>query len=242
MKENRYDDGEFFDQYKNMARSVGGLDAAGEWPTLKRMLPDFKDKRLLDLGCGFGWHCRYAIEHGALCAEGVDISARMLAEARAKTDSPLVTYMQTPIEDIDFAPGSFDVVISSLVFHYIESFEGMCRKVYACLSRGGDFIFTVEHPVFTAQGPQQWHCDESGSRLHWPVASYFTEGERRATFLGKEVVKYHKTLTTYVGALLKSGFSITGLEEPQPTEDMLAIPDMRDELRRPMMLIISARK
>ena len=39
MKENRYDDKAFFDQYSQMARSQQGLAGAGEWPTLRALLP-----------------------------------------------------------------------------------------------------------------------------------------------------------------------------------------------------------
>lgn len=59
MKENKYDDKSFFDKYSQMDRSVKGLAGAGEWHTLKKMLPSFEGKRVLDLGCGFGWHCAY---------------------------------------------------------------------------------------------------------------------------------------------------------------------------------------
>lgn len=45
-----------------MSRSQQGLAGAGEWETLKKLLPDFKEKRVLDLGCGYGWHCIYAME------------------------------------------------------------------------------------------------------------------------------------------------------------------------------------
>ena len=65
MKENKYDNSDFFSQYSQMSRSVEGLKGAGEWHVLQKMLPDFAGKRVLDLGCGFGWHCVYAIEHGA---------------------------------------------------------------------------------------------------------------------------------------------------------------------------------
>ena len=81
MKENKYDDEKFFNQYSQMSRSVNGLKGAGEWHVLKKMLPDFKGKRVLDLGCGFGWHCQYAIEHGAEHALGIDISEKMLEGA-----------------------------------------------------------------------------------------------------------------------------------------------------------------
>ena len=51
MKENKYDDSVFFEQYSHMPRSEQGLSAAGEWPALKALLPELAGKRVLDLGC-----------------------------------------------------------------------------------------------------------------------------------------------------------------------------------------------
>lgn len=243
MKQNKYDDDVFFDKYSNMSRSKNGLEGAGEWHELKKMLPNFKDKRVLDLGCGFGWHCRYAVENGAKSVIGIDISQKMLSEAKNKTKCGNIEYICMPIEDIDFPEESFEVVISSLALHYIKSFEDVLDRVYKCLSTGGDFVFSVEHPIFTAQGPQDWYYDDKGNILHWPVDHYFTEGIRNAKFLGEEVIKYHRTLTTYLNSLIKIGFEITDVVEPKPAENMLnTVPGMRDELRRPMMLLVSARK
>lgn len=242
MKENKYDESNFFNQYSRMSRSVEGLKGAGEWHVLKTMLPDFKDKRVLDLGCGFGWHCEYAIEQGATYALGIDLSEKMLDEARKRNASPLIEYQRRAIEDYTFEPETFDIVISSLAFHYLESFGDVCDKVYRCLKPGGHFVFSVEHPVFTAYGTQDWCYDEKGNVLHWPVDRYFTEGKRRTHFLGSEVTKYHKTLTTYVNSLLQTGFQITRLVEPEPDASMMHIPGMKDELRRPMMLLVSAVK
>lgn len=243
MKQNKYDDDIFFNKYSKMSRSKNGLEGAGEWHELKNMLPDFKDKRVLDLGCGFGWHCRYAVENGAKSVIGIDISQKMLSEAKNKTKCGNIEYICMPIEDIDFPEESFEVVISSLALHYIKSFEDVLDRVYKCLSTGGDFVFSVEHPIFTAQGPQDWHYDDKGDILHWPVDHYFTEGIRNAKFLGEEVIKYHRTLTRYLNSLIKIGFEITGVVEPKPEENMLnTAPEMLDELRRPMMLLVSARK
>ena len=243
MKQNKYDDSSFFYKYSNMDRSKNGLESAGEWHEFKKMLPNFEGKRVLDLGCGFGWHCQFAIENGAKSVIGVDISEKMLTEAKNKTKSDYIKYICMPIEDIDFPASSFDVIISSLALHYIQSFENILSKVSKCLSTGGDFVFSVEHPIFTAQGTQDWYYNNQGNPLHWPVDHYFTEGIRKANFLGEEVIKYHKTLTTYLNTLLKSGFEITGLVEPKPAENLLhTVPGMLDELRRPMMLLVSSRK
>ncbi|HEX3044570.1 MAG TPA: class I SAM-dependent methyltransferase [Bacillota bacterium] len=243
MKQNKYDDSIFFDKYRNMERSKNGLESAGEWHELKQMLPDFHGKRVLDLGCGFGWHCRFAIENGAKSVVGIDISQKMLNEAQQKTNSERIQYIRMSIEDLDFPANSFEVVISSLAFHYIDSFEHILSKISVCLSIGGDFVFSVEHPIFTASGTQAWYYDAQGVPLHWPVDRYFSEGIRQANFLGEEVIKYHKTLTTYINSLIKVGFEITGLVEPKPAENLLyTVPGMLDELRRPMMLLVSARK
>ena len=84
MKENKYDDKIFFEKYSEMSRSKDGLTGAGEWSELQKVLPDFRGKRVLDLGCGYGWHCIYAAQNGAESVLGIDISERMLAAAEEK--------------------------------------------------------------------------------------------------------------------------------------------------------------
>ncbi|MDF2658899.1 MAG: SAM-dependent methyltransferase [Paenibacillus sp.] len=243
MKQNKYDDPGFFEQYSLMPRSIGGLNAAGEWHELRAMLPVLRDKRVLDLGCGYGWHCRYAREQHARSVLGVDLSEKMLAFARENTDDSEIEYRRLAIEDIDFAAGEFDVAISSLALHYVERFDIVCRKVHHCLIPGGTFILSVEHPVFTALAAQDWHYGPHGERLHWPLDNYQNEGLRHTTFLDKDVVKYHRTVATYLNALIDSGFTVTKLSEPQPTPEMLATySEMRDETRRPIFLMIAAVK
>lgn len=243
MPQNKYDDEKFFEKYKKMRRSEKGLAGAGEWPSLQKMLPSLKGKRVLDLGCGMGWHCRYAAEQGAKKVIGIDVSAKMLAQAQSKNTAPQIEYLCLSLEEMDFSPNSFDIVFSSLAFHYIEDFGALVEKVAGFLTSGGEFVFSVEHPVFTAEGRQQWIVDSKGTPLYWPVDRYFSEGIRLTEFLGEEVNKYHRTLTTYIQTLLDRGFTLTGFAEPQPTaDDLKNITEMEDELRRPMMMIISARK
>lgn len=243
MKQNKYDDANFFSAYEQMPRSIDGLEAAGEWHVLKALLPELSNKNVLDLGCGFGWHCRYAREQQARSVTGIDISEKMLQKAREKTDDPFISYIKMPIEEIHFSDSQFDVVISSLAFHYIKSFDAICKKVYECLAPGGTFVFSVEHPIFTAREEQDWFLDEQGIRIHWPVDNYQSEGVRETTFLTENVVKYHRTISTYINDLIGAGFSIRVIKEPVPSDEMLkSVPDMKDEIRRPMFLIISAEK
>ncbi|WP_188456278.1 class I SAM-dependent methyltransferase [Virgibacillus oceani] len=243
MKQNKYDDAAFFSAYEQMPRSINGLEAAGEWPVFKALIPELSNKHVLDLGCGFGWHCRYASGQQASSVIGVDISEKMLQKAREKTNDPAISYVNMPVEDISFSNSQFDVVISSLAFHYVKSFDVLCKKVYKCLKSGGSFIFSVEHPIFTSRNEQNWYIDEQGNRLHWPVDNYQEEGRRETNFLTENVVKYHRTFSTYINDLIEAGFTLHAVKEPTPTGEMLKNgPAMRDELRRPMFMIISAVK
>lgn len=242
MKENKYDDEIFFQKYSEMDRSQKGLKGAGEWTELQKVLPDFEDKEVLDLGCGYGWHCLYAAQHGAKHVLGIDISERMLAVAAEKNSHESIEYRCAAMEDLSFPAESFDIVISSLAFHYVKDFRALAKEVSRWIRPNGRFVFSVEHPVFTAHGTQDWYYDKEGTILHYPVDRYFYEGQRDAVFLGEHVVKYHRTLTTYLNTLLENGFELRNIIEPQPPEDMLSIPGMADEMRRPMMLIVSAQK
>ncbi|MGF9700777.1 class I SAM-dependent methyltransferase [Paenibacillus sp. MABNR03] len=243
MKQNKYDEAEFFSEYSQMARSTQGLKAAGEWHELQMMLPELKNKNVLDLGCGFGWHCRYAREQQAKSVIGVDLSEKMLDRAREMTDDSQIEFRQMAIEDIEFEPEQFDVVISSLALHYIERLDQVYARINTSLVQGGTFVCSVEHPIFTARAAQDWHYGPQGEIMHWPVDDYHQEGERIANFLNHDVVKYHRTWATHLNELIKAGFVIQQVAESKPSPEMMnQYPGMRDENRRPMFLMIAAVK
>jgi SAM-dependent methyltransferase len=88
MAEPLYDRPEFFAAYSRLPRAAQGLAAAPEWPRLRAMLPALRGLRVVDLGCGAGWFCRWARAQGAARVVGVDVSRRMLARAAAAGADP----------------------------------------------------------------------------------------------------------------------------------------------------------
>ena len=239
---NIYDNKAFFDEYSKMYRSQKGLEGAGEWHQLQPLFPNLTGKKVLDLGCGYGWHCKYAVECGASSVIGIDLSEKMIETAKEKNSHQKIDYRVCGLEEYDYPENTYDCVISNLVLHYVENLDEIYTKVYRTLSENGIFLINIEHPVFTGGVNQDWVYDSDGKPLYWPVDNYFYPGMRQTHFLGQDVIKQHHTLTQILGGLLKAGFSIEAVEEAEPSKIMLNIPGMKDELRRPMMLLIKAKK
>lgn len=82
-----------------MERSRKGLQGEGEWSALRKISPDFTGKNVLDLGCGYGWHCKYAAEAGAEYILGTDIYHKMLKKAKKENKHEKIKYQCIPMED-----------------------------------------------------------------------------------------------------------------------------------------------
>ncbi len=171
MTQNIYDDPTFFDNYAKLRRSVEGLDGAPEWPALRALLPEPRGLRIADLGCGYGWFCRWAAEHEAASVLGLDVSERMLERARADTTNPRIAYRRADLERLDLPAAAFDLVYSSLAFHYIENLPGLFAAIHRALVPDGRLVFSIEHPILTAPSRQGFRTDAEGWR-HWPLDGY----------------------------------------------------------------------
>ena len=242
MAQNIYDDPRFFDGYSGLPRSVGGLAAAPEWPALRAMLPDMRGRRIVDLGCGFGWFCRWARDQGAAEVLGLDLSEKMLARARSMTSDAAIRYSRADLATLELEKSCFDLAYSSLTLHYIEDVAPLLAQVHAALVPGGQFVFSTEHPIFMAPRKPGWQVDADG-RSSWPVDSYLAEGPRSTEWFMPGVIKHHRTLGTTINALIAAGFTICHVEEFGPTAEQIAAqPELAKECERPMFLLVSARR
>ena len=242
MDQNLYDNPEFFEGYSRLDRSVRGLAGAAEWPAMRSLLPDLKGLAIVDLGCGFGWFCRWAREQGAASVLGIDGSERMLARAELDTKDPLISYERVDLEILDLPERAFDLAYSSLVLHYIKDLARVLFMVYRALVPGGTLVFSVEHPIFSAPERPDWVIDPHGLK-YWPLNQYGLEGPRTTNWLAEGVVKQHRMIGTTLNHLITCGFSILHVEEWTPTDEQLQMkPALHDELERPMFLLVAAQK
>jgi SAM-dependent methyltransferase len=265
MSQNIYDQAQFFASYSSLPRSQKGLDGAPEWPTLRAMVGDVRGARILDLGCGFGWVCRWARdEGGAKFVRGLDLSENMIGKAREFDEERgqsgvEIEYGIADLETLSFEGWEkLDVVYSSLVFHYLQDFRRLVKEICGILTNGGRFVFSVEHPIYTAPvacNPELQRVPnmkigkykegaEAGETWSWPLTSYASEGPRERTWFKAEgVKKYHRTIETYLTVLLDEGFVIKAVKEWMPSADTLKEkPVWAGERDRPMFLLVGATK
>jgi SAM-dependent methyltransferase len=242
VAQNIYDDRQFFEAYSGLPRSVHGLDGAAEWPTLRGMLPAMSGLGVVDLGCGFGWFCRWAGDAGAASVLGIDLSENMLARAVSDTADERITYQRQDLDAVDLPVRAFDLAFSSLTLHYLINLDRLIASVRRSLVDGGTFVFSAEHPIYTAPTSPAFVTDEAGRRT-WSLDGYLREGPRTTDWLAPGVVKQHRTIATYLRHLRSAGFEVTELVEWGPSaEQVAAVPDWAGELERPPFLLVAARR
>ena len=242
MAQNIYDTAEFFEGYSRLPRSRHGLAGAPEWPAIRALLPPLGGKRVVDLGCGFGWFARWAADQGAARVVGIDLSENMIERARRETADGRVEYRIADLETLDLPAAAYDLAYSSLAFHYLEDFGRLVRTVHRALDPGARFVFTIEHPIYMAPARPGWSTADDG-RTIWPIDGYAVEGRRVTDWLAKGIVKHHRTIGTTLNTLLAAGFAIRGVVEFAPTADQIAAePRLAPEVERPMILIVSAER
>jgi len=242
MAQNIYDDEHFFKGYSQLPRQLHGLQGTPEWNSFRSLIPNVDRAKILDLGCGYGWLCRWARENGAEKVQGVDVSQNMLSKAREFPEDPAITYLQADLETLMLEPESFNVVYSSLTLHYLKNLSELVVQVYQSLLPGGSFVFSVEHPIFTSPRNPKFTEDAEGHRV-WLLESYLSEGTRITNWFADGVVKVHRTIATYINILLEAGFTLSDIDEWGPSlEQIEENPGWAENRERPMFLLMKATK
>ena len=76
------------------------------------------------------------------------------------------------VSDVQTPPaGPFDLVYSSLAFHYVAGLPRLLGLVHDALAAGGALVFSVEHPLYTAPSRPEWTADGAGRAVSDPGAA-----------------------------------------------------------------------
>lgn len=198
------------------------------FPAVEALMGEVAGRRICDLACGQGRVARHLAELGAHVV-GIDLSAKLLAIARRHEESRprRIEYIQADVQNLDSETlGLFDGVVCFMALMDIPDLVPTLRSVARILRPGGWFVFSILHPCFHTSDSGELVIAQGTVRI---IRSYFVEGHWRSdTRSGPpgKVGAYHRTLSTYVNALLDAGLELVRLSEPQAPAVVAGSPSL----------------
>lgn len=209
----------------------GIFNAGYERPAMIGMLGDVRSRNVLDLGCGAGQLSAALIDAGATVT-GIDVSAGMIELARQRLGDAASLEVADLSDPLELETDSFDIVVASLVIHYLDDWVPVLREIERVLKPSGAFVFSTHHPT-----------------MDWQLHSrddYFARKQSTETWTKRgrpfEVTTWRRPLREISRELGAAGFLIETLDEPAPDRRLIDVdPDTYDYLAtRPHFLFVRA--
>lgn len=171
------------------------------------------DMKVLDLGCGGGLLTRWLKDKG-FDAQGIDFSGSLINIA--KKENPDIDFTLSDITSTPYAIGSFDIIVSGLVLHYIQDLCTVFTEAGRILNTNGIFIFTMHHPF-----DEVLEVNRTNKAYQATAKPYFHNDQYTWKMLdGMQLVSYHHTFETIAEGLYKNGFVIERIAESRAKEEL----------------------
>ena len=204
--------------YDELIRAGSGPHETAVRCLLGLVPPSLAGQAVLDVACGQGLATRALAGAGAARVVGVDSSPEMVALARGHAAPPSVDYVVDDAQTLSsLGSGEFDGAACQLALMDIPDLDATLGTLSRVLRPGGWFVFVIGHPCFLV--PEATPTTEAGGRPALVVRGYFEErfwrssnphGVRRAG-------NHHRTLTTYLNALVRARLTVEQVAEPMAT-------------------------
>lgn len=145
-----------------------------------------------------------------------------IANTENKIDG--VDYKVFTMEDIKNLDKEFDIVISSLAFHYIEDFYTLMNDIGNILNDNGYLVFSQEHPNTTCikftENMIKNHTI-TDDKYYGLISDYNRIGKRKRHWFGQDAIKYHRNFETIINTLTENSLIIDKIFEPTPTNEII---------------------
>lgn len=202
--EEQYGDGRFVAAYVEH-NDTGPVNALYERPAVLRMAGDVDGLRVLDVGCGAGALAQGLRRRGAIVT-GLDRSEPMLAIARDRLGPSTDLRLGDLRDPLPFDDGDFDLVVASLVLHYLRDWEPLLRELHRVLVPDGRIIASTHHPFM-----DHVLSGEADYFATYLITEDWTFGDQTAT-----MAFWHRPLRAMLRAFDGAGFEVGRLDEPEP--------------------------
>ncbi len=186
------------------------LNALYERPYILSQLPALSGLTFLDAGCGSGFFSKRAHEQGAKVI-AIDISKNLLEIVRKETNAEIETHVADLSSNLDFIKsGTIDVIVCSLVLHYIEDWSISLNEFQRVLKPGGLCLISVHHPLFD----QRFNSE-----------NYFEKRAVEDSWVGfgstpLKVRYFVRPLKEYINPILNSHWNTFSIDEPLPAVEL----------------------
>ena len=214
-------------------RSEYGLpNAAYDRPAILRLAGHVTGRRVLELGCAAGVLTGQLADRGASVL-GLDREPRMAALARQRLEGRARVEVADLEQPLDMVPDAcIDLVVASLVLHYIADWRPLLAELHRCLVPGGALVFSIHHPItgWQLSGKADYHRTELVSE------QYDYDGQLVT------VQMYRRPISAIFRQLRGAGFTVDVVDELQPeTATEPSDPELTQILQtQPVFLFIRA--
>lgn len=207
------------------------------WPVGEAVLPDIKGKRVLEAGCGTGYHASHLVERGANVV-GVDISKEMI-EMATEQYGDMARFLQAdlrqPVTELD--SGNFDIIVCNHVLVHIEDWRPVMKEFSRLLAEDGQLVMSCDHPFKLYR---QNEGEDNQNPPDYYEVERFTKKETLETDEDVTIHFYRRPLVAMLNPLFEAGFVVEALRESIATNDSELFKHFEESI--PQFLVIRARK
>lgn len=237
MQKSLYQDEKFANYWNDRAGDAG--EAYKKYvldPLMFKLVGCFKDKVVLELGCGNGYLAPKLLEQSPKQAILLDISEHNLRHAAAKCSDPKVSFLlQDATEPWKVGSSSVDVIYSNMMLNEVEDIKTPIEEAFRALQDEGVFVFSVTHPAWDLYMYAQQKAGMASQKVKG-LGGYFDRGHAKFLMGGDsktnpalkekydqefEVDHYRRPISDYFDQLVDAGFTVSRLLEPEMTEVLL---------------------
>ena len=221
------------DKYREELTNTAVLNAVGPATGL----------RALDAGCGEGYMSRKLAEQGAIVT-GIDSSAELIKAAQTHEQASKLpaSFDVGTVDCLPYEADSFDLVLCNHLMNDLQDPAQALKEFARVLRDRGRVVILMLHPCFYNN-----HAERAEPENNLPTSAYF---QTRRIVQNFEVdglqspaanTSWLRPLESYTEALRESGFVITSLTEPHPSQQMIQEDEWwRTRFSRPLFILLVA--